>query len=241
MPVEIILHDETQLVDWGESRAGGPWIKLRLSDPALLERFRGMDTASMKKTGHILNCTLAEGDIVELAEDLPEKPQHGKFWRALIASGFFRADPVLRAIGPEVAFEAWIRKQPSVLDSAMDWDTRTGEGRCEVAHVRRVAEGSGTSERPPYFAVPLTSEQHRMQHQSGEGAALLRWGSHPEADAKQWFEAKADHFRNEWASKRLAQALSPGCSSRSEVAGDAVLAWCKENDLMRYMPRSLRD
>jgi len=241
---EIILHDETQLVDWGESRAGGPWIKLRLSDPDLLDQFRSMDTATLKKSGHILHCTLADGDIARLAESEPEpeKPQHGQFWRELIACGFFRSPPVLRCIAPETQFEDWIRSLPSVLDGAADWDGERGENRNEVCHVRRVAEGSGTAERPPYFAVPMTHAQHQCQHQHGERAALSAFAPDKlgECQADEWFARKADQLRTEWASKNLAEKLKPGCQSRGEVSPDQVREWVLENELWQYLPERLR-
>jgi len=67
----VLLHEEVQLMDWGESRSAGPFIKFRLDDPALLEVFRGMDTATAKRTGHILHLTVAEGDIVAAPEPAP--------------------------------------------------------------------------------------------------------------------------------------------------------------------------
>lgn len=249
--LNIILHDETQLVDWGESRAGGPWIKLRLSDPELLQQFRGMDTATLKKTGHILHCTLAEGDIAAAADE-PEPDQDdesraaaGEFWRALIAGGFFRAPQVCRAIGPESAFEDWIRSQPAVCGPD-DYDEKTGEIRNQCAHVRRVAEGAGTSEKPPYFAVPLSARAHRFQHDAGERQCLSSYGVHvaDEPAAKEWFDKQADAHRTEWASKRLCKKLRPELDweqvSRTVVSPEAVIAWAHENDVERFLPKRVR-
>jgi len=67
--INILLADEIQLLDFGESRSIGPWIKLRLNDPDQLAVFRGMDTATAKKTGHIMNLVLSQGDIAAMAED----------------------------------------------------------------------------------------------------------------------------------------------------------------------------
>lgn len=241
---EIVLHDEVQIADWGESRAGGPWIKLRLSDPDLLDQFRGMDTATLKKTGHILHCTLAEGDIARLVENDQgdQKPNHGKFWQRLIASGFFRAPQVCAALGPERAFEGWIRRQPSVLDGAQDWDEEQGEGRCEVAHVRKVSEGAGTAEKPPYFAVPLTHEQHEFQHKHGYAAVLgINKTVTEGVPALDWFTKKADQYRTEWASILLARTLDPDVTSRSQVSPDQVREWVRAHDLEQYFPKDLRD
>ena len=239
---EIIMHSETQLLDWGETRAGGPWIKLRLPDPELLEQFRGMDTATMKKTGHILHCTLAEGDIVA-AEDEPEpKADHGQFWSALFKCGFFRNVEVLRAIGPESKFEGWLRCQPAVIGPD-DYCEKTGEIRNQVAHVRRTAEGAGTAEKPPYFAIPLSAQTHREQHEMGEVSFVRSWPGKTrftEEQAKEWFEIKADRYRTEWASNELARMFKPDYQSRSEVPADDVVAWAEKHDLIRFIPHGWR-
>lgn len=62
MTVKTILADEVQLLGWGDGRQTGPWIKLRLADPNHLEIFRGLDTATSTKAGHIFDLLLAEND-----------------------------------------------------------------------------------------------------------------------------------------------------------------------------------
>jgi len=237
--LEILHHGDVQLLDWGESRATGPWIKLRLQSPEALDVFRGMDTAGAKKTGHIMSCTLATGDIAQLAAEEPKKGAHGKFWQQLIASGIFRSLPVLYDIGTEEQFEHWIRGQVSAIDGNHDWDEQHGEPVCDPAHVRRTSEGSGTAQKPPYFAVPLTHDQHLTQHNHGEDA-LERYFDEPPEDMGAWLEKKADHYRAEWGSRRLAETLAPGCNSRSEVHPDLVRCWLEERDLLIYLPKGLR-
>lgn len=69
---EVVFFGEVQLMDYGESRAAGPWIKLRLQGPENLAVFRGMDVGEMKKTGHIFNLILTEeGQLV--AEEEKQK------------------------------------------------------------------------------------------------------------------------------------------------------------------------
>lgn len=234
--LKILFHDSVQLMDFGESRTGGPWIKLRLPDPDDLHVFRGMDPAQMKKTQHVLHCTIAEGDIVQLAEEAPPERRYGKWWRDLIASGFFRAPRVLAAIGTEDEFENWIREQPSVIDGNADWDEVMGESRCEPAHIRRVADGSGTAEKPPYFAVPMTHKQHQLQHDKGYSAVT----GMTEGEAIEWLAKKADHYRTEWASLTLASQLVPDTPSRGDVHPDMVRIWLETNDLTQYLPERLR-
>ncbi len=47
----LALHEEAQLADYGESAAGGPYIKLRMPDPDSLAVFRGKDRATKTKQG----------------------------------------------------------------------------------------------------------------------------------------------------------------------------------------------
>lgn len=245
--LEILYHDEVQLLDWGESRSTGPWVKLRLADVQALDQFRGLDTATAKRTGHIFNMTLAQGDIAQLAQQQGGKGPHGRFWHDLIGSGVFRAKPVLEALGSEADFELWLRGQVSAIDGDHDWDEQRGEPLCDPAHVRRTAEGSGTAEKPPYYAVPLTHEQHLMQHQHGEKACLDAFKTDRDftpAEARAWFESKAEHYRNEWASWTLAGKLVPGLDpstgSRSQVHPDAVRCWFEDNELSIYLPSKMR-
>ena len=95
-PLSILLHGQAQLLDWGESRATGPWIKLRLEGPEQLIPFRGLDTAGQTKTGHILNLTISEGDI--LPADDPPEPGYRQQAAVLWKSGFCRAVPVWAAL-----------------------------------------------------------------------------------------------------------------------------------------------
>ena len=117
-PLRILLHGQAQLLDWGESRAAGPFVKVRLENPEQLAIFRGMDTASQTKTGHILNITLSEGDIVPAAEAPdahPYKMQAAVLWK----SSFLRTPRVWDALGV---------MQPNTQDAR--------NGRIQAAHKR---------------------------------------------------------------------------------------------------------
>lgn len=176
-------------------------------------------------------------------EDDPSKGPYGVFWSQLIRGGFFRVPKVLRAIGTEREFEQWIQKQRSVLSGKADWIESAGARRCECAHVRRVAEGSGTAEKPPFFAVPLTREEHRVQHDQGEEAALEQFGPpNVRYTAKDWFELQADRMRTEWASNRLAERLDPdvGHKSRSLVGNDLVIHWIEKHNFEKFLPKTIR-
>ena len=189
------------------------------------------------------------GAIVRLKEGhaaVEQKPAEdfGGFWRDLFKQGFFRWTEVLRAIGDEADFENWVRRQPSCLDGAfdtvMDQLSMSYKQRCQCCHVRRVSEGAGTGQKPPYFAVPMTATQHRLQHDQGESAALERYakGAGP---AKEWFAKQADKYRSEWASKALAEQLQPGAKSRAEVDPELVLRWAEKHSLTQFIPPEWRN
>lgn len=244
--LKLIMHDDVQLLDWGEGRGAGPWIKLRLRDPALLDAFRGMDTATQKKSGHILSCTLVEGDLVQMGEDELRRQKHGSYWGALMRSSFFLNVPVLEAIGPESAFEEFVRRQPACIGPD-DWDEDRGEIRNQPAHVRRVSKGSGTAHKPPYFAVPLSAAVHREQHQHGEAAVMRNWPiseeleSPSEDQARSWFDRQAEHMQREWGSRALMQQLDAEASSRGEINPELVIEWCELRGVKNYLPRALRN
>jgi len=93
------------------------------------------------------------------------------------------------------AFQAWVRRQPSCISGRYsEWVN--GEGRCEFAHVRRAAT-SGIGYKPQYSGVPLTREEHRLQHEKGEAYVLAAFGIITD-DAAAWFESKAEEYRIRW-------------------------------------------
>ena len=97
-------------------------------------------------------------------------------------------------------FQAWVRRQPSCVSGCFsEW--QDGEGRCEFAHVRRVARGSGVGIKPPFSGVPLTHKEHAMQHRRGEAYVLAANGIVTD-DAAAWFEAKADEYWERWRKER---------------------------------------
>ena len=81
-------------------------------------------------------------------------------------------------------FLDWVSTLPSVLDGTFS-EYHNGVGKCVACHVRR-ANNSGTSYKPLYSAVPLTNDQHQLQHQQGEMAMVERYMGIPctEATAK---------------------------------------------------------
>lgn len=89
------------------------------------------------------------------------------------------------------SFQAWVRRQPSCVSGRYgEWVN--GEGRCEFAHVRR-ARHSGTGFKPVFSGVPLTHDEHCMQHEKGEAYMLAANGIITE-DAAKWFEEQAAKY-----------------------------------------------
>lgn len=62
--------------------------------------------------------------------------------------------------GLDRKYLAWIRKQPSAL---------SGGFPVEACHYR-TAKNSGTGCKPLFSAVPLTPQEHRLQHRIGQFA-----------------------------------------------------------------------
>lgn len=222
--LEILYHDEVQLLDYGESRSAGKYIKLRLSDDNgdPLEAFRGLDTATKTKSGHIFNLTIAQGDIAELAEqEPPKKGEYGQYAAALHRSGFFNVPAVLQALGTDEEFLAWVRRQPCAHTGATQ--------DVEAAHVRRVADGSGTGTKPPYFAIPLRREVHALQHQHGESAVK----------PPEWFEKQAVKHRGQWAHERMRSVFE--VDSLSMVPPGDIKSWAMRKGVVRYLPSEFRE
>lgn len=91
------------------------------------------------------------------------------------------------AKGTDADFLAWLRNFPSLLTDTYS-EVVNGEGKCESAHIRRVSAGAGMGIKPDYCAVPLTSEEHKMQHQKGETVFC----------PTEWFEKHAARYLAMW-------------------------------------------
>ena len=255
-----LFIDQLKIMGYGESDSSGCWMKFQLT-PELLEVVRGRKGEMVEVAARLIdnagehvppgpNKPPATYDEVVIEKPLKNevvvtKGEHGKYWQGVIAHGTFNAPPVLEAIGTDEDFLHWIRKQPSCLSGAHDWDELNGEGRNEPAHVRRISEGAGEGTKPDYYCVPMTHAEHFLQHQSGETACLNLHGpkkrgadpgSYNEAEAFEWFEKKAQHYRTEWASQTLAETL--GFERRSKCPPKNVEAWTQLWDLCKYFPKT---
>jgi hypothetical protein len=230
-PVIPIMADEVQLIDWGESRTLGSWVRFRLSGPELLDVFRGLDTATQKRAGHVFDLLLAESsggpkpglvDSVPRKQKEPDLAPYGEAAKLLRLSGFCRKPEVWRALGKDADFLAWLRSQPCAAP-------RMGApGPCAgdivAAHVRRIANGAGTGIKPPYSAIPLCDHHHREQHAAGESCLAPR----------DVWDATRMRAIESWAWERLRGAL--GVSSMAEADPVAVRRWAESHNVTGLLP-----
>jgi len=92
-----------------------------------------------------------------------------------------------KAKGTDKAYRRWVNLQPSCISGKYsEW--HDGIGYCEGAHVNRIKWGSGRGKKADYSAVPLTREEHRLQHQHGEEYFA----------SKDWWEAQALKYLAMW-------------------------------------------
>lgn len=87
----------------------------------------------------------------------------------------------------ESVYLSWLRRWPSAL-SGIYSHYDNGVGYCEAAHVRMVEFGAGTGIKPEYFAIPLTHEEHRIQHEKG----------YSELAPVDWWQDKAIEYLTMW-------------------------------------------
>jgi hypothetical protein len=73
--------------------------------------------------------------------------------------------------GTDKQYQEWCRTQPSAFSGKADWNGAHGEFRCVYAHCRRAGE-AGTGYKPPYRGLPLTWDEHQLQHAKGESALV---------------------------------------------------------------------
>jgi hypothetical protein len=156
-----------------------------------------------------------------------QQSNDGKFYQALHKVGFFIVPEVCQAVGTDGNFLDWMRKHPRSATGKL----AGGEsGPIVPAHVRRVANGSGTGIKPPFSAIPLTDQEHRLQHQKGESAV------HPEG--KEWFDKKRVQYLTEWVKYRLYQHFN--ITSLTEVPQAHFLNWAGNHGLTKYIPQAWR-
>lgn len=128
---------------------------------------------------------------------------------------FLRMEPVLRVLGTDKQFVAYIRTLPSCISGTFS-EYVNGEGRSIAAHIRR-AKSSGIGMKPEYSCVPLTDAEHRQQHQHGESSLA----------PKHWFDVQSEIYRILWAISRLKQIIKFSGQKHEDL--HLIELWSKSN------------
>jgi hypothetical protein len=81
--------------------------------------------------------------------------------------------------GTDKEFQDFVRKQPSAFSGKKE--------NIVFAH-HRTAENSGTAIKPPFSGIPLTWEEHALQHRIGQYAFMPKW----------WWKSHVNMYLNEW-------------------------------------------
>jgi hypothetical protein len=243
--VRPVLACEVQLITWGESPDMGPWLKLRLDDPAHLELFRGLDRYTKARPGERFDLLLARpaeesgaGAVSEAASPVadaeqpaaspPSRQPHpfGQYARRLFQTGFFLAPDVCRALGTDAGYLSWVRSELCMVGGGSYGPCG---GDVVAAHVRRIASGAGTGIKPEFSAVPLCATHHGEQHQHGESAL----------GDKDWWDRRRADYLTAWARRRLEAML--GVESIGDASPEAVLAWAQRHNVAHLLPREYRE
>lgn len=148
----------------------------------------------------------------------------GELAKTLRLSSFFRTTNVWAKIGQDKDFLAWLRQQPCAYCKAKP----SQHAPTQAAHVRRVANGSGTAIKPAYSAIPLCHSHHALQHQQGESAL----------GGKEWFDRQRITHLAHWGWQTLKQRL--GHASWSQVPPEVLRQWAMNNHVDQYLPQEYR-
>ncbi len=71
-----------------------------------------------------------------------------------------------KAKGTTEEYFKWLSYMPSAV-TKLYGEYTDGVGRNDPAHFRTVEHGAGTGIKPPYSGIPLTHDEHMLQHQKG--------------------------------------------------------------------------
>jgi len=148
------------------------------------------------------------------------KGEHGQFARWLVQSGFFRRPDVWKFLGSDDLFLEWLKTQDCCADQQDD----RHDGDVVPAHVRRIADGAGTSIKPEYSAIPLCNKHHLQQHQHGE--------SH--LGGKEWFDRQRIVWIEKWSMQQLKTVL--GISSLSKLSPHHLELALRDSDINVNIP-----
>lgn len=190
----------------------------------------------------------AEDEVLQKPANDKSKP-YGELARELRLSSFFRRPEVWKAVGTDEEFLEWCRGQKCVVCGDGDYFEQTGELRNQPAHVRWVANGSGTGAKPEFSAVTMCNEHHQMQHKRGEQYVFAkhRWlskqdssspGSYPDDAGRDWLDKQRIKALQAWCWETLKADL--GHESWSEVPPAMLCGWAESAGLKQFLPPGYR-
>lgn len=164
--------------------------------------------------------------------DSLEETNYGQEAKALYQSSFFRTPEVWEAIGTDKEYLEWVKHQASAKSGDFsEWHDHHGDKFCVAAHVRHIEHGSGTGIKPPYSAIPLTSPEHNLSHQKGDGAV----------GSREWWDKMRIKYVHAWCwetAKQQIQAENPGkeFTSFGLIPPLYVEGWATRRDILRHLP-----
>ena len=190
----------------------------------------------ISKVGQPVAVAFAEvGDQPDTFKAVQKKGEFGEFARGLKLSGFFRRPEVWKAVGTDQEFREWVQLQKSVISGNQD-HTDSGP-RCEAAHVRRAGE-SGTGYKADYACVPLTHEEHLLQHSKGEVAVLLQYRKGIKKievdEAKDWFNKARIECVQDWCWETAKDQM--GEDSWTKISPVTFRIWANSKAVLSMIP-----
>lgn len=149
---------------------------------------------------------------------------YGKQAQSLRLSSFFRTPKVWEKVGKDADYLEWLRNQSCAYCGDADYVEETGEMKCEAAHVRRVADGAGTSIKPPFSAIPLCHSHHEQQHHQGEQVL----------GDDDWWKKHRLWYVQQWCWETLKAEL--GYKSWHDVPPAKLRQWAEEHKVHGFLP-----
>jgi len=227
LPIEYHVH-ATQMFD-GQA----VWVELVPPEVARVGRYCIIDGEPV-----------APG--VKMKSAAAPKP-YGAEASALYKCGFWLSPKVAAAIGTDDEYRAWIQNRPCIVCGGGDYVEKTGELKCEAAHVKRPSN-SGMKHKPEYSCVPLCDGDHiGIQHAHGLPALYVKFlslrhrhgGAIPEVtenDAREWFDKQRDKHLVEWTTSTLAGKFK--VESTGHIPPAKLLRWAQKHEVTEYLPIS---
>jgi len=155
-----------------------------------------------------------------------EKGPHSEAATILWRSSFFGVREVWVAIGSDVEFLEWTKKQECCINAKK---FGPHQGDIVPMHVRRVGNGSGTGIKPEYSVIPGCWGHHTlMQHQKGESAV----------GGRQFYDRKRIEYLKRWCWEKITALFEK--ESMTFVAPSAVFSWAIKNGVDKFLPLNYR-